>query len=310
MKSRFLIFGLLLFMAVAVYGSDGEPWRMAVYVTGDIPKEVADIVQNKVTTALTLTGDYRLTERSAEFLKSVNDELKTQYSGTVADGEIARLGEACGANFVCCVNVIMVEKSHYIQVAMRMINVEKRVLEKAGEAESSRYNNPGDLDRVVRAAIDMMLGRKKDTPPQNTPINNNATNSENIVPAAPAAPAAAVVANNYQTSSVDAAIPNPPLEATVINWTIQSSPKGADVYWRIISSTNEVKNTNRNFLGATPYESTETFDIKGLTFGNAGNVQVEISCEKEGFLLQKKKFNLRQVIDQKEISVKFNLVAE
>lgn len=100
------------------------------------------------------------------------------------------------------------------------------------------------------------------------------------------------------------------LEHQVILWSIYSSPKGADVNWRVISSTPEVKNTNKKYLGTTPFESTETLDIIGLTYNTAGNVQIEVSCEKNGYLLQTKRFNLRSVIDAKEISTKFNLVKE
>ncbi len=100
------------------------------------------------------------------------------------------------------------------------------------------------------------------------------------------------------------------LEHTVIRWFIDSAPKGADVQWRVVSSTPDVKNTNQNYLGSTPYESTETFDIKGLTFNNSGNIQIEVSCEKPGYITQKKRFNLRQAIEQKEISTKFNLIKE
>lgn len=100
------------------------------------------------------------------------------------------------------------------------------------------------------------------------------------------------------------------LEHTVIRWNILSSPQGADVSWRVVSSTPDVANTNSNFVGTTPYESTESFDIKGLTYNNSGNVQIEVSCEKSGYLTQRKRFNLRQAIDQKEISAKFNLVKD
>ncbi len=100
------------------------------------------------------------------------------------------------------------------------------------------------------------------------------------------------------------------LEHTIIRWFVDSSPKGADVYWRVVSSTPDVKNTNATFIGSSPYESTESFDIKGLTFNNSGDVQIEISCEKPGYITQKRRFNLRQVIEQKEISTKFNLVKE
>ena len=103
---------------------------------------------------------------------------------------------------------------------------------------------------------------------------------------------------------------NSALEHTVIRWYIVSSPQGADVSWRVVSSTPDVANTNSNFVGTTPYESTESFDIKGLSYNNSGNVQIEVSCEKAGYLTQRKRFNLRQAIDQKEISAKFNLVKE
>ena len=103
---------------------------------------------------------------------------------------------------------------------------------------------------------------------------------------------------------------NTALEHSVIRWYIVSSPSGADVTWRVISSTPDVKNTNSNFVGTTPYESTESFDIKGLTYNNSGDVQIEISCEKPGYVTQRKRFNLRQAIDQKEISTKFSLVKE
>lgn len=103
---------------------------------------------------------------------------------------------------------------------------------------------------------------------------------------------------------------NTSLEHTVIRWYIISKPQGADVTWRVVSSTPDVANTNGNYVGTTPYESTESFDIRGLTYNNSGNVQIEVTCEKPGYVPQKKRFNLRQAIDQKEISAKFSLVKE
>ncbi len=103
---------------------------------------------------------------------------------------------------------------------------------------------------------------------------------------------------------------NTSLESTVIRWYLDSSPRGADISLRVVSSTPDVKNTNQNYVGSTPYETTETFDIIGLTYNNSGNVQIEVTCEKAGYITQKKRFNLRQAIDQKEISTKFNLIKE
>lgn len=104
--------------------------------------------------------------------------------------------------------------------------------------------------------------------------------------------------------------PSIKLEDTIIRWYIISKPQGADVSWRVVSSSPAVKNTNTNFMGNTPYESTESFDIKGLTYENSGSVQIEVTCEKDGYIPMKKRFNLRQAIDQKEITAKFNLVKE
>ena len=103
---------------------------------------------------------------------------------------------------------------------------------------------------------------------------------------------------------------NTALEHTIIRWYVVSSPPGADVYWRIVSSTPDVKNTNSAYLGTTPYEATESFSVRGLDFENSGNVQVEIVCEKPGYLTQSRRFNLRQAIEQREISTKFNLIKD
>lgn len=95
-----------------------------------------------------------------------------------------------------------------------------------------------------------------------------------------------------------------------IHWAINSRPQGADCYWRVKSSTPNVKNQNERYLAPTPYESTETFDIKGLSSRNAGNVQIEIRCSKPGYNDQKKVFNMLSVLDEKEISAMFQLVKD
>jgi len=100
------------------------------------------------------------------------------------------------------------------------------------------------------------------------------------------------------------------LKNLTIHWAINSRPQGADCSWRVKSSTPSVKNQNERHLGATPYESTETFDIKGLTRRNAGDVQIEIKCTKAKYYEQKKVFDMLSVIDEKEISAMFILVKE
>lgn len=99
------------------------------------------------------------------------------------------------------------------------------------------------------------------------------------------------------------------LEQTIIRWAIDSDPQGARVFYRVLSSIPAVvKNTNETYLMTTPYEETRSFNILGLTYENSRDVQIEIKVEKSGYEPQVKRFNVRQAIDQQEISSFFTLV--
>ena len=99
------------------------------------------------------------------------------------------------------------------------------------------------------------------------------------------------------------------LERTIIRWFFDSDPQGAKIFWRVISSIpEEVKNTNETYLMTTPYEETRAFNILGLTYENSRDVQIEIKVSKKGYEDQVKRFNVRQAIDQQEVSSFFQLV--
>lgn len=99
------------------------------------------------------------------------------------------------------------------------------------------------------------------------------------------------------------------LERTIIRWFFDSDPQGARIFWRVISSVPaEVKNTNETYLMTTPYEETRSFNILGLTYENSRDVQIEVKIIKSGYEPQVKRFNVRQAIDQQEISSFFMLV--
>ena len=100
------------------------------------------------------------------------------------------------------------------------------------------------------------------------------------------------------------------LEQTIIRWDIQSRPQGADIFWRVVSKTPEVKSTNNKYLMTTPYEATKALDIKGLTYQTSSNVRIILRCEKDGYMSQEKEFDVRMVLDQEEISAFFRLVKE
>ena len=99
------------------------------------------------------------------------------------------------------------------------------------------------------------------------------------------------------------------LERTIIRWYFESQPQGARIFWRVISSNPaEVKNTNELWLGNTPFEETRSFNIQGLTYENSRDVQIEIKVRRQGYLDQTKRFNVRQAIDQQEISSFFDMI--
>ena len=99
------------------------------------------------------------------------------------------------------------------------------------------------------------------------------------------------------------------LERTILRWYFDSDPRGARIFWRVISSIPaEVKNTNETYLMTTPFEETRSFNILGLTYENSRDVTIEIKITKKGYEDQIKRFNVRQAIDQQEISGFFELV--
>lgn len=106
-----------------------------------------------------------------------------------------------------------------------------------------------------------------------------------------------------ETSDID-------LDNAIVRWDVQSRPQGADIFWRVISKTPNVKSTNNKYLMTTPYEATKALDIKGLTYQTSGNVRIILRCEKDGYLPQEKEFDVRMVLDQEEISAFFRLVKE
>ena len=95
---------------------------------------------------------------------------------------------------------------------------------------------------------------------------------------------------------------NTALEHLIVHWEIDSRPHGADVEWRVVSETNEVKNQNWKYLGTTPYEGTKALGIEGLTYNNSGNVRILVRVVKNGYGAQIRDYNLRAVVDEKEVS--------
>jgi len=102
---------------------------------------------------------------------------------------------------------------------------------------------------------------------------------------------------------------NTDMEKTIVRWYFDSDPRGARVFYRVISNVpDQVKNTNETYMTTTPLEETRAFNILGLTYDNSRDVTIEIKVTKRGYEDQIKRFNVRQALDQQEISSFFELV--
>lgn len=118
------------------------------------------------------------------------------------------------------------------------------------------------------------------------------------------------VVDNREVEEVDRRNPvKTELERTVVRWYFESQPQGARIFWRVISSIpDQVRNTNELWLGNTPFEETRSFNIQGLTYENSNDVQIEIKVRMNGYRDQTRRFNVRQAIDQQEISSFFDMI--
>ena len=95
----------------------------------------------------------------------------------------------------------------------------------------------------------------------------------------------------------------------IIRWYFDSDPRGARIFWRMSSNTpNQVKNTNESYLTTTPLEETRALNIPGLTYRNSSDVVIEVKLTKRGYEDQVKRYNVRQALDQQEISGFFEMV--
>lgn len=111
-----------------------------------------------------------------------------------------------------------------------------------------------------------------------------------------------------KTNSASKANENPQ-STPILRWYFDSDPRGARIFYRVISQIpDQVKNTNESYLTTTPLEETKALNIPGLTYENANDVVIEIKVTKRGFEEQVKRYNVRQALDQQEISGFFELV--
>ena len=189
------------------------------------------------------------------------------------------------------------------QTTPAIINLDKKAVEKN---LMFRFEKPGYESKTVIVSLDkkelkkgaIIYGKLTKLPESETMREKQIYKNDPTIPAGQA---------NARVSRDNAGATD--MERSIIRWYFDSDPRGARIYYRVISNNpNEVKNTNEAYLTTTPYEETKGFSIPGLTYENSRNVTIEIKVSKKGYADQVKRYNVRQALDQQEISGFFELV--
>lgn len=158
-----------------------ERYNFAVYAIGTqndqgLPISIQNVIQNRTITMLTTEGNYRLIERSGEFLKQVQNENALQQSGVISDGQIAEIGAGYGAEKICLVSVTKID--NYLYIATRIVDVATKTSHESGDAEASNYNSIPVLTQTLDNALNKMLGHKIQTTPKSTPVSQETPKKE------------------------------------------------------------------------------------------------------------------------------------
>lgn len=96
-------------------------------------------------------------------------------------------------------------------------------------------------------------------------------------------------------------------EELILQCNIDSEPVDARIFWRIISQNNNVRSTELQYLGKTPYKDKKAFKITGLSKETAKNVKLELTVRKNGYYDDTKLFSLSELLDIMEINGFFEM---
>ncbi len=164
-KNMFFVLSLMLGLICVSFAQNtgnNERYNLAVYAVGlqndqPLSTSIQTVVQNKTITKLTGEGNYRLIERSNEFLQQIQKEQSTQQSGDVADGQIAEIGAGYGAQKICVVSVTIIDK--YLYIATRIVDVATKTSYESGDAEVTDYTSIPVLTKALESALNRMIAK-------------------------------------------------------------------------------------------------------------------------------------------------------
>lgn len=258
------------------------------------------VLRSSLAKAITNTQGYEAYDRTD--IDAIMSEHEFQNTGLVSSDQIKKLGEMAGVSLILVAEGVLTGDNQMF-VAVKLLDVEsaKVVMTDNLMMGLSSGEMQSGCEQIASSLFDKKKRGSKKTTPTPQP--------QQVVTQVVYQQAPQQVEPQQQTISQPTK-PAAVSETYTIHWDINSRPQGADVFYRLISNTPEVKNQNFKYLETTPYESTETLKIPGLTRENAGNVQIEVKVEKTGYYTQKKKVSVLSLMDEADVSMMFKLVAE
>ena len=262
------------------------------------PMEKA-MIRGEMRKALIQMDGYEAFSRSD--IDQMMKEQDFQRSGNVSESDIHKLGEMSGADYICVTTITKSSTEFYLEAYL--IDVESGKISSPasqyGELVNGKFSNLLPVCQWLASELTGKQPVQAASPQQESYNPDNRQSNYNRQPQQ----------SSYSGYSQPQYV-QPKNQPTPIHWSIDARPQGADISWRVVSSTPEVKSQNFKYLGTAPYEATEQLNIAGLTTDNAGEVQIVVKCEKDGYYAQTKRFSLSSVLDEKELSIFFKLVKE
>lgn len=274
------------------------------------------MLRSNIAKAITQTAGYEAYDRTD--IDAIMGEQEFQRTGMVSDNDIRKLGEMTGVSYILVTEGVLMDDG-LMFVAAKLLDVETA---KVAISDNTMMGlSSGEMQEGCEEIASLLFDKKKKKKKQNIGTSNaiqynqpsfnaNNKNDKKEQQVAPSEPQEAYIRPQQQPDPQPTPKSAAVSETWQIHWDINSRPQGADVYWRIISNTPDVKNQNYKYLETTPYESMENLRIPGLTRENAGEVQIEVKVEKTGYHTQKKKVSVLSLMDDAEVSMMFKLVAE
>ncbi|MDL2305483.1 hypothetical protein LJC72_09130 [Bacteroides sp. OttesenSCG-928-D19] len=150
-----LFFLLIILHANMVLGQTGSQ-KVAIYTTGGEEDGLNEFVGAYLVDAITHNSKYTAVERTAEFLKALNQEHEYQRSGMIDDEQIAKLGKQFGTKLVCVVKIGKVGDKHFVQA--RLLEVESATVKNSTKPFTFTLEN---LEEVCVSLVNQLLTESK-----------------------------------------------------------------------------------------------------------------------------------------------------